>query len=296
MKYTFICVLFNVIVAAFLLLIGTLPFAVLGAETARNFLFSTWPLGLALLSLVIMINIFFALNFRLYRLLERMDWPALAAHLEDRMRKRGKPSTRLTLTLIHTYLALSAFDSLRALMERIAGEKPALLEEHALLFGAARLLAGDYAPAERFFAEQSARRAGTRRKRPRVETGWLSWYRALALFMERRYGEAADIFCDFSSPAGGAPRISRAERSPWAMITGLSSWFLGHFLAPALREKQAELSAAAETGRALTRRALPTRSAWEKNAARYGDDAHVLILSQYVTEAAAWLYVSEGEL
>ena len=295
MKFTFICVLFNVIVAAFLLLIGTLPFAVLGAETARNFLFSAWPLGLALLPFVITVNVFFALNFRLYRLLERMDWPALAVYLETRMKKRGKLSARLTLTLVHTYLALSAFDSLRALMERIAREKPALLEEHALLFGAARLLTGDYAGAARFYAEQAARRAQRRRKRMRVETGWLSWYRALALFMERRYGEAADIFCRFTAPGGDAPPVLQTERAAWAMLTGLAAWFLGHFLASALNEKRAELSACAEAGRALTRRTLETRAAWEKSAARNGDDAHILILSKYITEAAAWLYASEGE-
>jgi hypothetical protein len=241
------------------------------------------------------------MHFRLYRLLEREDWHALARYLEHQVLERGRFSSLLVGLYANTALALSDFDALRTLEDRTARAKPALLEEYALLFGAARLLNRDYAGAERFFTARTASPpaeaaagppAAGQTKPPRRffargaagdKEVWLRWYRGFALFLGCQYEKAADVF------------VSLARFSPEPVTTGLSAWLLTRSLVSALPEREAELTGAAETGRERTRALFAGGEAWEKAVQRRGADMYVVILSKYLREAAGWLF-ARGEV
>jgi hypothetical protein len=286
LKFKTFFLFFNIIIVVFVVIFF-----------AGSFFSSFWPLMAAVLPCALVINVFCVINFRLYRLLEREDWHALAQYLEHRVLEQGRFSAGMVGLLANTAFVLSDFEVLRTLENRIAQAKPALLEAYALVFGAARILGGDYAGAERFLAARAAAdgeagftgagspaSAAKRGKAAaRERESWLRWYRGFALFLGYQYGKAADIFCS----------LARFSGEP--LTTGLAAWFLARSLAPALPERAAELSAAAETGRARTRSMLVNAEAWERAAARRRDDIYVVILLKYTGEAAGWLF-SPGEL
>jgi hypothetical protein len=227
--------------------------------------------------------------FSLLGLLDREDWPALVCFLEDRVIKRGRYRPGEVRLLAQAYLLLGEPLPVLALENGAAAVNPGLLEQCALLFGAARLLAGDNAGAARFFTERESRV----RYRDRA---WVAWYRGFALFMDNRYGEAADSF-------------SQSARGPAEpLCAGLAAWFLADSLALILPDRSGELSRVAGEGRARARLRLRGRAAWDRAAGRLrgGPQGRLrggprrefwgLIAGKYLDETASWLYNNHKEL
>jgi hypothetical protein len=174
-----------------------------------------WPLALLLFLILCGWNVFYVTNRRLFSLLEREDWPALAEHLEQRIFRRGRYFSPLVRLLANSYLVLSDFAAVQALENKTAIAKPALVAENALVFGAARILSKNYGAAARFFAEQIGQDKG---KNAGVKH-WLEWYHGFALFLDGQYAPAAEEF--------KALALSSAD----ALITALAAFFLAEFTA-----------------------------------------------------------------
>jgi hypothetical protein len=287
-KFKSLVVLFNAGVVIFFILLVTLPLLLLGRAMAGDLLSSVRIPAAALLLGVLGIDVFFAFNFRLIVLLEREDWHALARYLEHRVMEQGRFEVYLVELLAKTWLMLSNFEGLGALENRVAQARPLLLEKRALLFGALRILGGDYAGAERFFAARPAEgpdgRAAGKAEGPLPAGGaWLRWYRAFTLVLTGRREEGAALF---------AP-LARFSRD--ALVAGLSAWFLEGYCAPALPEQRAELSAAALRGRERVLSMAGGRESWERAAARRQGEVYVTILAKYLAEAADWIYGPPAE-
>jgi hypothetical protein len=278
-------VLFNAGVVIFFTLLLTLPLLFLGRAMTGDLLSSLRIPAAALLLGVLGIDVFFARNFRLIVLLEREDWHALARYLERRVMEQGRFKVYLVELLAKTWLMLSNFEGLRALENRVAQARPLLLEKRALLFGVLRILGGDYAGAERFFAAHPAPDRAEGKAGGQLPAGgaWLRWYRAFTLILTERREEGAALF---------AP-LARFSRD--ALVAGLSAWFLEGYCAPALPEQRAELSAAALRGRERVLSMTGGRGSWERAAARQQGEVHVTILAKYLAEAADWIYGPPAE-
>ncbi len=274
MKFKSIFVLFNAVVGISFLFVFAMPFFALGAEYAGTFWAANWPLALALVVVLLVINGFFILNWQLFTLLEREDWPALVHYLEDRLLKKGRWNSRLVRLLANTYLVLSDTRAVAAL-ESKAAAKPALIDRNALVFGIAHVLANDPAGSVAFF---SARRASGKAESPE----WVEWYYAFSLLLTRDFSAAADVLLPLSAHAKDA------------LVTALSASFLGDAIARALAPRSEELAAAAEAARKRVLKRLPTRSAWDKEVERARADIHVVVLAKSLGEAASALYGAEG--
>ncbi|MDR1898412.1 MAG: hypothetical protein LBQ55_00200, partial [Treponema sp.] len=211
MKFKSIFIIFNIITIIFLLIIGLMPLVMLGPGFVRIFWRSGWPLILILVLALVLLNAFYLSRRRLYRLLEREDWPALADYLESAVIRRGRYSPRLVRLLANTYLVMSDSAAVNSLEARVAAAKPALLETDALVFGAARILGGDLAGAAKFFAARLEKARGGNRE-------WVRWYYGFSRLLNRQFKEAAEEF------------KALAAVSSDALITGLSSYFLDHTL------------------------------------------------------------------
>jgi len=119
LKFKSISILFNAVVGISLLFVFAMPFFALGSQYAAGFWASNWPLALVLFGVLLALDLFFVLNWTLFGLLEREDWPALSVYLEKRVVDNRRWSPRLTRLLANTYLVLADAASVVGLEKKI---------------------------------------------------------------------------------------------------------------------------------------------------------------------------------
>ena len=277
MKIQSIFILFNIILAFFIVIISFFPVLMLGADMASMFWRYYWFLLIAFVFLLGFFNSFFLINRRLYNLLEKEDWPALVHYLEDKILRQGKYTKALVRLLANSYIILSDFPAVINLENRAAMVKTSLVDDYALVFGTARILAKDYLGALRFF---EARLISPRRRLRE----WMHWYVAFSLVLNRRYERAWEEFS----------RLIRTSEDK--VIIGLSSYFLSKSILKALPEKRSALESAAGEGRTMVFKALPQQRDWDRKLSKIRKEVHGMVLSKIFDEAGQWLYTPIDEL
>ncbi|MDR2094711.1 MAG: hypothetical protein LBP76_04230 [Treponema sp.] len=273
MKFKFIFILFNIIITVFFIFIWLFPLISFGNNFTLVFWKQNWYLGLIIILILAGLNVFYALNHRLFSLLEKEDWPALALYLEERIFGRGRYSPRLVRLLANTYLVLSDSPAVLSLENKIALIKPELLERNALVFGAARILIKDYSGAADFFSSQMKSPAALN-----TQGRWLQFYRGFSLLLDKRAEDAAPDFTILVSESADA------------LLTGLSAYFLAEIISRALQEQRTRLLAFADLGKGRLRETLKTQDAWNREVSKVQNEIHTAMLTKYLTEAGRWLY------
>jgi hypothetical protein len=271
LKLQFIVITFNIIIVLFLSALALVPALVFGPGFAALFWRSLWPLALVLAAALITLNIFFLFNFRLYKLLEREDWPALVDYLEQSVLHKGRYSPWRLRLLLNSYLVMSDSPAVTRLEHKVAITKPALLEANALIFGTARILGGNPAGAADFFRRRLEKPAKEKDK------PWLRWYYGFSLVLAERFNEAEEVFT----------ALATACADPLA--AGLSAYLLSAALLKH-SANSAECRSAAEGGRERVRKALKNADGWKKETARIETAVHAAVIKKYIDEAGAWLF------
>jgi hypothetical protein len=273
LKFKALFLFFNILIVTFLLLIVFMPLIILGGELSADwrgrFWGSLWPLVVILGISLVMLDVYYVSNRRLFVLLEREDWPALSGYLEMRVLRKGHYSQPLVRILATTYLVLSDSRGILGLENKLALVKPVLVEKNALIFGIGRILGKDYPGALRFFAAREE--VASRRKSSREP--WLRWYHGFVLLLERRFEEAAEKF-----------RLLADTHNP--LVSGLAAWFLAdnlsHLAGASLEE--------AHAARQRIRTALKTRRDWDREVAKTETEVYVAILRKYIYDTGNWIY------
>ncbi|GHV60255.1 hypothetical protein AGMMS49587_01000 [Spirochaetia bacterium] len=282
MKIKYLFIIFNAIIILFLLTICLMPLF----TTGQNFVPPIWrslrPMALIPGLVLIVLDIFYFSNRRLFALLERGDYPALVGYLEMRVLRRGHYFSPLVRLLANSYLAMADTTGVSNLENKVAVVKPALLESNALVFGVARILGGDLAGAVRFFAarlppgEAGDRNAGRRRVGSRA-LPWVRWYYGFSLLLDRQFSPAAEQFKPL------------AEGSPDTLIVGLSAYFLGTTL-QRNTENGLVCLAAAQGARSRIQETIRDKAGWLAKAGKLKHEVHTVILQKYIEEAGDWLF------
>jgi hypothetical protein len=270
LKFKFIVITFNIIIVLFLSVVALAPVFLFGFQAAVSFWRSGWPLALVLAAALISLNAFFLLNRRLFKLLEREDWPALIDYLEQRVIQKGRYSPRLVRLLLNSYLVMSASGGVMKLENKLALAKPALLEEHALVFGAARILEGDSKGAAEFFQLRLE-------KGKNGDAQWLRWYYGFSLTLTGAFDRAEAEFRTLTAASGDA------------LITGLSAYFLSAVLSKH-SSSAAECRSLAGEGRERVQKALKNPEGWKREAARIETEVYAAVVKKYIDEAGRWLF------
>jgi hypothetical protein len=300
-KFTHIFFLFNGIVLIFLLIIGATAFELLGTGAEHDFAPLIWngigPLFLAVVFMLGVFDTYFLLNRRLYLLLEREDWPALAAYLHKRIFKDGHYRCKLVRLLAHTYLVLSDAKAVWELEQAVREHKPALVKANGLVFGVARLLGKDIAGAVRLFsalldAEVSRKKQGGvvfgQTASARFDTVcWIRWYYGFSLLLDRQFARAAEQFLILIAESSTKPTAT-------PLITGLAAFLLEDTLSQALFDRN-DIHSAAAAGREQVRNTLHDIAAWNKALSGAREGIHLVILLAYLQEAGVWLYGTANE-
>jgi len=274
LKIKTLMIFLNILMLFFIALIFILPLAALGKALAMDFFRDCWYLAPLVLAVLVLIDCYFVVNYRVYVLLEKEDWPALVQELEQRVIRKGRYNGRLVKLLAASYLVISDARSVTELERKLAIAKPRLVNDNALIFGAARVLSRDYQGAVEFFG---SRISGKLSGRGRDRAEWLRWYFGFSLLLARRFEEAADCFM----------LLAREGRN--GILAGLSSYFLEETLAPFLPRRK-ELRGEAAEGRTRVRKELKTRSDWEKELKPVKNEVYAVVLLSYITKAENYLY------
>ncbi|GHV86552.1 hypothetical protein AGMMS50230_21600 [Spirochaetia bacterium] len=274
MKFKAVIVFFNILIVFFVLLVFVLPLAILGKDMAGYFWQNSWLLLFLVLGVLFLLDLYFAVNYRIYVLLEREDWPALVHVLEDRVLRRGRYTARLVKLLATSYLVMSDAKAVTELEKKLTRVKKGLLNDNVLVFGAARLLCGDNQGAAEFF---SARLSG-----PLSGAGsraeWVRWYLGFSLFLSRQFEAAADTFM----------LLCREGRE--GVLTALSAYFLNESIAAFLPRRTAELRQAAGAGKERVRQSFGKRAVWDREIKRIETEVHAAVLVSYLGKAADYIY------
>jgi len=268
-KFKHILALSSLLLGVFILCLLAAPLLVRGVSFAVY-------LGLLLAAPLAGVDLYFFVHRRLYELLEREDWPALAHYLEERLFRggageRGAPGRALSRgsaapyvrLLANTYVVLADIGAVTNLEKQAAALEPSLVDDNALLFGAARLLSRDISGALRFFDARIEGARGPLRD-------WARWYYGFTLLLDRQDRRAAEAF-------------SRLVTARTRVVAGLAGYFLGKVLAPPFPDPAAQ-------GRKTARRGLPRREDWSREAGRIAGELHGAVIAPYLQAAGDWLY------
>lgn len=215
-------------------------------------------------------NLFFILNWKLYALLEREDWPAIHTLLSERLYTKGKFTNLNVRLMVNTCLLLSDMEGIQKLEETLRTKKSDMLKTHALLFGVARILKNKPEESIDFFLKY----AGVKDvKNP----DWIDFNLGFSYQLAFKKQEAYDIFAPL------------ARRTKDAVIKSMTLYFLEPLLVTSNGEMQKDIQELITAGKAqITKRF--SQVAFEKELEQAKSEIQVVIYAKVLDDVSAWLY------
>jgi len=272
LKFKYLIIAFSILIVLFLLITALLPVFVPSTAYAENLRNVATPLLFFISAVLVCLGIFFLINYRLFLLLEREDWPALAYYLEQKIFVKKNYNSRYVKLLASSYMVISDYQSVIKLENKAFLAKRPVVEKNVLIFGAARIISGDYQGAAAFFnihIEKSKLR--------KQDIEWVHWFYGFSCLLNSDFDKAEKEF------------MAMAVSSSDAIITGISAYFLANNLA-GKSFKRMDCLDAAETGRNRVAKSLKTLKHWKKEVKKTETDIHVAIIRKYVNETGKWIF------
>ena len=263
MKFRVIFLLFNVVLVISFLVIYLMPLFIIGWDYTKIFWAANWYLPVIFFAIIAVLNVYFALNWRLFNLLEREDWAGLVSFLEEEIYTKNRIRRQHVRILVNGYLVNSNTDGIGRLEAQVREKRPKLMPSMALSFGVPHLLKNDPVQMEQYFAEFLTKR-NTR------DRNWVLWDHAFALMLQKRREEAR----------GELLGVVKASREP--VLRLLSFYLLDAF-------SDGDVERVLEEGKASLKKRF-TPSLWQKELERAKDNVQVVILSKLVQESTEWLF------
>jgi hypothetical protein len=269
MKFKVIFMLFNVVILVSFLVIYFMPLIMLGWDYTRVFWGRNWGLPILFIAIIGLLNAYFVINWKLFSMLEREDWPALIEYLERRIYEKKFIIAQQVRILVNAYLVRSDLAAIEKLESFIKEQKPRILPRFALAFGIPYLLRNDSEEMERYFAAyaDSSSRDGA----------WLRWHYGFALILQGKKEQAQDNL------------VSVCEEKTEPVLTLLATYLLDS-LNP---ENSRYVDMVSDARTRLQKRFTPTL--WAREVERSRNNIHVVILSKLVEEATDWLFGEKTE-
>jgi hypothetical protein len=272
LKFKYLIIAFSILIVLFLLITALLPMFAPDMVYAANLRYMTSPLLIFISVILVCFGIFFLINYRLFLLLEREDWPALAYYLEQKIFVKNKYNSRYVKLLASSYMVISDYPSIIKLENKAFLAKKSVVEKNVLIFGAARVISGDYNGAAAFF-ETHLEKSKLRKE----DIEWVNWFYGFSWLLCSDFDKAERKF------------MSMAVSSGDPIIAGISAYFLANNLAGKSLRKP-DCLAVAETGRKRVTGALKKLKRWKKEVNKTEADIHVAIIRKYINEAGMWLF------
>ncbi|MFZ4616044.1 MAG: hypothetical protein ACOYM2_07605 [Rectinemataceae bacterium] len=270
MKFRTIYFLFNGVLVFSFFFVFLMPAFLLGWSYAFEFWKGAWYLAVVFLALIGVLNGFFMVNRKVFKLFETEDWEGLFAHLSELIFIRHRYGQLQVKYLAETAFLLGKVDAISKLEDELRERNPSLLRSMAVVFGFVRVLKGQVPGAITFWAPYLDARGVENRP-------WLRFGYAFALVLDRRLADARSYLLEGS-----------LARDP---IQGLlSAWLLDSLLLPLEEEgsKAEELRLRVREVREGLRRRFPGASL-DREIEKAKSEFHIVILSRPISDALTWL-------
>ncbi|RKX81332.1 MAG: hypothetical protein DRP57_12005 [Spirochaetes bacterium] len=183
MKFKTIFFLFNIVLIIAFLFVLLMPILLIGQNYFSLFISKDWYVLVLFFLCIAGVNIYFILNWKLFRLLETEDWQMLSRYLEEQVYKKKRIRKIYVKMLLNVYFLNSEMDKINKLEEYLKNEKPQYLLYFSVEFGIPYLINSDAVSSESYFGKLLASR-----KTANVE--WIRWNYAFALMQKKEF-EAA---------------------------------------------------------------------------------------------------------
>ncbi|MDC7231736.1 MAG: hypothetical protein PQJ58_00770 [Spirochaetales bacterium] len=264
MKFKTIFFLFNGIILFSFLFIALMPLFVLGGDYTRIFWEENWFLALIFLVFISVLDAYFIINWKMFSLLEKEDWPGLTAWLENEVYEKGRITSRNIKMMVNTSLTVSNLDKISRLEKEVSEKKPALLGSNGLQLGIPYLLNQKKEEGREFY--QRCINTASKKNLP-----WLRWCHSFLLLSAQDMDEAVPHLKD----------LSRTTGDPVLRLLSL------YLLSSAVKEGDDEL----EEVKSAFLGNYPDRKSLEKYIARSkSDNVVVLLLSSILDDSQNWIY------
>ena len=265
MRFRLIFILFNVVLVISFLVIYLMPLVILGWDYTKMFWTNNWFLPIIFVFIIGVLNLYFALNWRLFKLLEHEDWNGLVVYLETQVYKRHRLRKQYIRILANGYLVNSRNEDIGKLASYLKEKKPRYLVYFGLLFGIPHLLQNDPNAMESYFAALLEVRKLPNRN-------WIEWNHSFSLVMLKRHVEATNELVG----------VANREKEPVLLL--LCIYLLDAF-ANGNREAERLVT---EGKKALKGRFTP--ATWQRAVESAKDNVEVVILTKLLGEATEWLF------
>jgi len=183
-KFKLIFLLFNLLILLSFAVVIFMPFMMLGAEYSRSFWASSWYLPLIFLLIIIAIDSYFFMNWRLFTLLEAENWPDLVRFLENEIMQKGHTRTSYVRALIHAYFVTGNISKIEPLEQALREKRPNLVKKFALELGMPKVLHKNHADMVKFFYEFKAEKV------PHQQ--WIRFLYAFGELMQHEHSEGRE--------------------------------------------------------------------------------------------------------
>jgi hypothetical protein len=272
MKFRTIFWIFNIVLLFSFLAVGFMPIPLLGMEITLQFWSDYWYLFLAFLLGIVVINVLFLQNFRLFQLMEEEDWDKLRAYLYEKMQK-GRLDERDARNFLNTALMTNKPQLIPELREHLKTHRPQLLEKLALYLGLPFFVQQDLQASEEYYQRYlESSRAENR--------DWIRWLYAFSRAVQKKTEGTKEAFADL---VGGA-------KDP--IVRLLSLFLLENFQTSFTPEEEKLFQSAKE---ALQAQYSP--SAWKKVLEKASSvNILILLVKNIISDAYTWLTGDQAEL
>lgn len=269
MKFKTIFILFNAAVILSFAFIFAMPAIMLDPSFASIFWAKNWPLGLAFLIVLTGLNLFFGLNWRVFELLEREDWPALTHHLRGRIIVSGRIGARDVRIYLNALLLLSDTEAISELEAKLAAVRPRMLARYSLLFGLSRLLKGDYQGAAGFMLPYVGNKD--------VESAdWLRFDCGFARALGQEWGEALTLF-------------EQSLTAKSMVIRAMAASYI-ELISPRLGPEESKRLKALVSSFRADFLAKHSQKGWKKAVDKEKSEIQGIVLCKLMDDVATWLY------
>ena len=187
MKFKTIFFLFNGFIIMAFLLLSLIPLIAFGPEYSQMAWGRNWIITVLFVVFISGLDLYFILNWKLFNLLEKEDWPLLVAYLEERVYKKKRYSKKNLGLLINAYISVSNLDKIKRLETEMRAGAPKIVPYFALYLGTPYILENDLKKCASFFEEFI--------NIPEVRFGeWIRWCYAFSLVSLDKLEESRDLF------------------------------------------------------------------------------------------------------
>lgn len=271
MKFKTLFFLFNIVILISFAFIFFMPLPILGWEYALSFWSQNWPIAILFAAVLFGLDSYFLINWRLFRLLEREDWPGLRSLLELQLEKKGTLGTQKTKIFINACLIGQNPARISSLREVYVARKARSLPKVALGLGLPLVLEGKSDGIEAFFGPL------LNNSRTRSDGPWIRWCVAFGRLLRQDADGARPLL-----EAGLADK-----KDPVLMLLSL-------YLLDNLRHQNPEVSRLVDTQRStLAARFTPKEWTTQLDALKERVIL-VLFMEKLIAEARQWLEAPPG--